>query len=80
MQSTAGIVVLREPTPFLTIYAFTGDNRASIASRNGRIILSRQPEVVYAAELYDGGAGMIDEQTVRERFGLTVAEWTTGEN
>ena len=69
-----------EPVPFLTVYAFTGDNRASIASRNGRIVLSRQPEVVYSAELYDGGAGMIDEQTVRERFGLIVAEWTTGEN
>ncbi|MBR3562094.1 MAG: VCBS repeat-containing protein [Oscillospiraceae bacterium] len=69
-----------EPTPFLTIYAFTGDNRATIASRNGRIVLSRQPEVVYSAEIFGDGAGMIDEQTVRERFGLVVTEWTTGEN
>lgn len=69
-----------EQEPFLTIYAFTGDNRASLASRNGRIVLSRQAEITYAAELYEDGAGLIDEQTLRERFGLVVAEWTTGEN
>ena len=69
-----------EPEPFLTVYAFTGDNRASLASRGGRIVLSRQAEVTYAAELYEGGAGFIDESTLRERFGLVVAEWTTGEN
>ena len=69
-----------EPEPFLTVYAFTGVSRASLASRGGRIVLSRQAEVTYAAELYDGGAGMIDEQALRERFGLVVAEWTTGEN
>lgn len=70
----------KEPEPFLTIYAFTGDNRASMATRNGRIVLSRQAEIVYAAEFYDGGGGMIDEQGARERFGLMVTEWTTGEN
>lgn len=70
----------KEPEPFLTIYSFTGDNRASMATRNGRIVLSRQAEVVYAAEFYDDGMGMMDEQGVRERFGLVAAEWTAGEN
>lgn len=66
--------------PFLTVYVFTGDNRALLASRGGRMTLARQAEATYAAELYDGGAGMIDEQTLREGFSLTAAEWTTGEN
>lgn len=69
-----------EPKPFLTIYAFTGDNRATLAARNGRIVLSRQAEVTYSAELYEGGASLIDGQTLRERFSFVVAEWTTGEN
>ena len=69
-----------EPEPFLTIHAFTGYNRTALAARSGRITLSRQAEVTYAAELFDGGAGMIDEQKLRERFSLIVSEWTTGEN
>lgn len=66
--------------PFLNIYAFTGENRSSLALRRGRIVLSRQAEISYAAELFDEGDGMIDEQGLRERFGLVAAEWTTGEN
>lgn len=69
-----------EPEPFLTVYAFTGDNRSILASRNGRIVLARQPEVTYSAELYNDGAGLIDEAALRERFNLIVAEWMTGEN
>ncbi len=66
--------------PFLTIYAFTGYNRTALASRGGRVMLSRQAEAAYAAELYDDGAGMIDESALRERFSLIAAEWTAGEN
>ena len=69
-----------EPERFLTVYAFTGDSRASLAARGGRLVLAQRAEVVYAAELYGGGAGMIDEQTLRDGFSLVEAEWTTGEN
>lgn len=64
-----------EPQPFLTIYAFTGYNRSALANRSGRITLSRQAEVTYAAELFDGGAGMMDEALIRESFSLIAAEW-----
>ncbi len=66
--------------PFLTVYALTGFIRSQLALRNGRILLARQAEVTYAADLYGEGMGMIDEQTLRESFGLNAAEWTTGEN
>jgi hypothetical protein len=69
-----------EAEPFLTIYTLTGDNRAQSALRGGRVLLARQPEVSYAAEFHGEGLGMIDEQTLRESFGLIAAEWTTGEN
>lgn len=69
-----------EPEPFLTIHAFTGYNRTALASRSGRILLSRQAEVAYAAELYGDSEDLIDEQTLRESFSLIAAEWTAGEN
>ena len=69
-----------ETEQFLTIYAFTADNRAQLAMRSGRILLARQAEVTYAAELIGDGMGMIDEQTLRDAFGLNTVEWTTGEN
>ncbi len=65
---------------FLTIYAFTGYNRTALSARAGRITLSRQAEVTYAAEIVGDGMGLIDEQTLHESFGLVTAEWTTGEN
>ena len=66
--------------PFLTVYSFTGYNRMTLATRNGRIALSRQAEAVYAAELTEYAAGLIDESALRERFSLIAAEWSTGEN
>jgi len=69
-----------EPMPFLTVFTFTGDNRAQLAARSGRIVLARQAEVIHAAELFDEGMGFIDEQTLRESFNLTVAEWVSGDN
>ncbi len=69
-----------ENMPFLTLYAFTGYNRTSLASRNGRILLSRQTEAIFAAELTDAAAGWIDEETLRSSFTLIAAEWTAGEN
>ena len=65
---------------FMTIFAFTGVNRTMAAARNGRVVLSRQADVTYAAELYEGSEELFDEMALRERFSLIAAEWTTGEN
>ena len=77
---TFSVIGGEEAEPFLTVYTFTGDNRAVLSARSGRIVLSRQAEVTFAAEVHDEGLGMIDEQSLRERFSLLTAEWTTGEN
>ncbi|MCR5825039.1 MAG: VCBS repeat-containing protein [Oscillospiraceae bacterium] len=77
---TFSLVNGEETEPFLTIYTLTGDNRSQLSMRSGRILLARQPEVSYAAELHGEGLGMIDEKTLRESFALSAAEWTTGEN
>ncbi len=69
-----------EEKPIVVIYAFTGADRTQLASRTGRIVLARQAEVSYAADIYNGGDDWIDEQTLRESFSLIQAEWTTGEN
>lgn len=65
---------------FMTIFAFTGVNRTMSAVRSGRVVLSRQADVTYAAEFYEGSEEMFDEMALRERFSLIAAEWTTGEN
>ena len=64
----------------LTIYRLTGASREELASAGGRVALTRQVEAVYAAELGETWGVQLDEQSLRDRFSLIVAEWTTGDN
>lgn len=68
--------------PILELCALTGSAREEHALRGDRILLARQVETVYTAELIplDDWAGSIGEETVKESFSLIVSEWTTGEN
>lgn len=67
-----------DPTPFLEISTFMDSTHAAQTVRDGRLLLARQADAVYSAEIFD--AGMIDEETLRTGFALLTAEWTTGEN
>ena len=66
----------------LNIYAFTGSDRESQASRSDRIILVRQPgSVIYAASITEEGAAWkyaIDEEELRASFRVIPAEWGAG--
>jgi len=67
-----------EDRPFLRIIAVTGTGREARAVRGGRFVLSRQPEVIYAAELLEGNDGWEDgvsEEQVRGAFNLIQNEW-----
>ena len=70
------------PQPFLEISAFTGEGRERRAEQDGRFILTRQVDTVYAARLLpcDEWNGQPSEESVKDSFSLIVAEWTTGEN
>ena len=68
---------------FLKITALTGSNREVSATRGSRVVLSRQAETIYTAELLEANASWaygVSEDEVRELFRLIVPEWTTGDN
>lgn len=72
-----------EPQPFLQITTLTGSSREIKATRGGRIILRRQVERIFTAELLEPGKTWeygITEDEVREAFNLITTEWMTGDN
>ena len=73
----------QSPEPFLRISTVTGSGRETRAVRNGRFILVRKAETIYAAELLEANAGWaygMTEDEVRAAFSLITAEWTAGDN
>ena len=74
---------LGELRPFMRIWLFTGSNRAILAARGERFILSTQPEKIYAAELLEANASWrygTTPEALKEAFSLIVTEWTVGDN
>ena len=67
-----------EPTPFLEISVLTNSARTTQPVRSGRLLLTRQADAIYSAEIFD--SDMIDEETLYASFALLMTEWTTGEN
>ena len=71
------------PEPFLHITTLTGSSREIKATRGGRIILRRQVERIFTAELLEAGTTWqygITEDEVREAFNLITTEWMAGDN
>lgn len=62
--------------PFLTVYRFTGNNRLVRASRGNRFILKENSDEIFAAEFYNSGWDCgLDQESLKERFHLILAEW-----
>lgn len=79
IRGTAGEL----PTDFLTIYTITGDNRDIKAVREGRVVLSRQAETIFAAKLLGANGSWaygMTEDALRGAFHLITNEWMAGEN
>jgi hypothetical protein len=67
----------------LKITALTGSSREIKATRGGRIILRRQVERIFTAELLDANDTWeygVTEDEVREAFSLITTEWLAGDN
>ncbi len=66
--------------PVFTVYALTGQNRDAAAVENGRFVLHRTENVVYAARL-DAAAGEfeITQEYLINAFRLIQKDWNTGE-
>ena len=71
------------PEAFLRISTITGATRETRAVRNGRFILVRKAETIYAAELLeanDSWAYGMTEDEVRAAFSLIAVEWAASDN
>lgn len=69
--------------PLLRICAISGAEREQKAVRGNRIILSRQADVIYTAELLAGNAGWggsVTEDELRGSFRLVYQTWEAGAN
>lgn len=67
----------------LTIYTFTGTDRETQAAKNGRALLRRRTETVYAidySEYYDEWRYAVDKSVVEESFKPIEKRWSMGEN
>ena len=67
----------------LTICALTGTDREVQASRGGRVILRRQTGSIYTlavSDAYSEWKWYVDQDSLRERFSVISAQWSTGEN
>ena len=68
---------------FLRITRLTGSSREIKAARGSRIILRRQPETIFTAELLEANSrwehGLTEDQ-VREAFSLITTEWAASDS
>lgn len=77
---TQGYVFSLGEKAMFTVYAFTGDDREQEAQSDGRFILNRTDEVVYAAALTQTGRSQgLSEQRLIDRFNFIREDWRTGE-
>ena len=68
---------------FLRITKLTGPSREIRATRGGRIILRRQMETIYTAELLEANETWrhgLSEDELLEAFNLITQEWTTSDS
>ena len=64
----------------LRIYTFSGENRETQAAKGGRVLLSREGETIYSAELLEAGAFTLTEDTLRQSFHRITRVWSLDGN
>ena len=70
----------RESREIFTIYAFTGDNRETLATSDGRFILGTKGDVTFAASLgTDTWGKSMTEEELKTWFRYIRVDWNTGE-
>ena len=69
-----------ERTEILRIYTFSGEKRETLAAKGGRILLSREGQTIYAAELVEGASSGLTEDSLRQRFHRISRVWTLAGN
>ncbi|MGM9588977.1 MAG: hypothetical protein ACI3V0_02245 [Faecousia sp.] len=67
-------------SPIFTIYALSGSDRENQATEDGRFVLMKNADVIYAARLENNPRGFdIDKESLINSFCLIHQEWKSGE-
>ena len=70
----------RAAEPAFTLYAFSGEDRGTLASTDGRFVVAEKGGVTYAAQLGSGvWAKTLTEDKIREMFHFIHIDWNSGE-
>ena len=68
------------PKPLFVIHAFSGENRDTLASMDGRFILAKKGDMTYSALLTEEGEkNGFSEQSLAEMFHFIRIDWNSGE-
>ena len=69
-----------ETEKIMTVYVLSGSDREKAAAEEGRFLLYRGAEVIYAAELAEAAESWgITQESLANSFRLIYQEWKTGE-
>ena len=69
-----------KPDKIFTVYALTGENREEQAVADGRFILAKKGETVYAASMGSGSwARKLTQEDMTAMFRFIQVNWNTGE-
>lgn len=70
----------RETEEIFTLYAFTGENRETLAVADGRFLLAEKGETAYAAVLGESDwAKALNQEEMKEMFRFIHVDWNSGE-
>ena len=70
----------RETEKIMTVFVLTGSQRESAAAQDGRFLLYRGDEVLYAAQVEDAAADYgVSKESMVYSFHLIHKDWKTGE-
>ena len=70
----------KKATPIFTVYAFSGDDRSTVASSDGRFVLAEKGDVTYSAELGQSSlAAGLTQKTLKTMFNFIHIDWNSGE-
>lgn len=70
----------REPEEIFIIYAFTGEDRLSLAQEDGRFLLAEKGETAYSAELGScAWAKKLTQEDLCAMFHFIYQDWNSGE-
>lgn len=68
------------PEPIFTLYAFSGDDRNSVAAEDGRFVLGEKGDMTYAASLGTCAlARELTQEDLIQMFNFIRVDWNSGE-